>query len=351
MNNGRAEPKEVNLARGIPIVMSELNIGFIGVGGVAQPHLNTLNEMDGVNISAVCDAFADRAKETGEKFGASVYTDYHELLSSEKLDGVYVCLIPGVHGTIELDLAKANIPFYIEKPVHLELDACARVLDQIEHSPVINSVGYHWRYGAGSQGVKKFLEGRQISLVQGYWDGGFVGAPWWRQLKLSGGQLVEQATHIVDLARYFAGEVKTVYSSATTGAMSDIENYDITDASITNLVFDSGAVGFISTTCIGEVEGDSKVDLTVKGRGFNAWSDSDAGRWNSKATGKGEVKGDQPWADQLGNGDRAFIAAIQSGDQSKILSDYRSGAQTLAVTLAANQSMESGEPVQVRRFV
>ncbi|RYG62445.1 Gfo/Idh/MocA family oxidoreductase, partial [bacterium] len=293
--------------------MSELKIGFIGVGGVAQPHLNNLNAMEGVTISAVCDAFADRAKEVGEKFSASVYTDYRAMLDSEQLDGVYVCLIPGVHGETELDIAKKGIPFYIEKPVHLDLDACQRVLEQIEKSPVINSVGYHWRYGHGSQAVKKFLEGKKLSLVQGYWDGGFVGAPWWRQEKLSGGQLVEQATHIVDLARYFAGEVKSVYSNATTGAMTDIENYDITDASITNLNFDSGAVGFISTACIGEVEGDSKVDLTVKGRGFNAWSNSDQGRWNSKETGFGEEKGGQPWSEQLGNGDRAFVNAIRSG--------------------------------------
>ena len=331
--------------------MNELKIGFIGVGGVAQPHLNNLTAMDGVRVSAVCDAFADRAKEVGEKFSASVYTDYRQMLEAEKLDGVYVCLIPGVHGETELDLAKKGVPFYIEKPVHLELDACQRVLEQLEKSPVINSVGYHWRYGKGSQAVKKFLAGRQISVVQGYWDGGFVGAPWWCQEKLSGGQLVEQATHIVDLARYMAGEVKSVYASAATGAMTEIENYDIADASITNLNFDSGAIGFISTNCISEVAGSSKVDLAIKGRGFNAYTNSDEGSWNSKEDGKGEEKGGQPWADQLGNGDRAFIAAIRAGDQSGIIADYRSGAQTLAVTLAANESMKSGEVVTVRRFV
>jgi predicted dehydrogenase len=332
--------------------MSDLNIGFIGVGGVAQPHLNNLTAMDGVRISAVCDTFADRAKEVGEKFSASVYSDYKQMLENEKLDGVYVCLIPGVHGETELDIAKAGIPFYIEKPVHLDLDACQRVLEQLEKSPIINSVGYHWRYGHGSQAVKKFLEGRQISLIQGYWDGGFVGAPWWRQEKLSGGQLVEQATHIVDLARYMAGEVKSVYASATTGAMTEIENYDITDASITNLNFDSGAVGFISTCCIADdVKGSSKVDLTIKGRGFNAYTNSDEGKWNSKDGGEGEEKGGQPWSDQLGNGDRAFVAAIRSGDQSGIISDYRSGTQTLALTLAATESMKSGEVVTVRRFV
>ena len=331
--------------------MQLLKIGFIGVGGVAQPHLNNLTAMENVQISAVCDTFADRAREVGEKFGAQVYTDYQQMLESEQLDGVYVCLIPGVHGETELDLAKKRIPFYIEKPVHLELDACQKVLDELERNPTINSVGYHWRYGHGSQAVKKFLEGRQVSVVQGYWDGGFVGAPWWRQMKLSGGQLVEQATHIVDLARYMGGEVHTVYSQATTGAMTEIENYDITDASITTLSFDSGAVGFISTACIGEIEGDNKVDLVVKGRGFNAYTNSDEGRWNSKDGGKGEEKGGQPWSDQLGNGDRAFVDAIRSGNQSGIIADYRSGTQTLALTLAANESMQSGQPVKVRRFV
>lgn len=330
--------------------MSELKIGFIGVGGVAQPHLNNLSGMDGVRVSAVCDAFADRASEVGQKFGASVYTDYREMIEKEQLDGCYVCLIPGVHGTIELELAQKRVPFYIEKPVHLELDACQRVLDQLAREPVINSVGYHWRYGAGSQAVKKFLEGRQISLVQGFWDGGFVGAPWWRQLDLSGGQLVEQATHIVDLARYFAGEVKSVYSSASTGAMSDVENYDITDASISTLNFDSGAVGFVSTTCVATAPGASKVDLTVKGRDFMAWSNSDEGRFSTKGGDVQTENGGQAWDEQLGNGDRAFVAALRSGNQSEILSDYRSGTQTLAVTLAANQSMKSGELVEVRRF-
>lgn len=330
--------------------MKQLKIGFIGVGGVAQPHLNTLNAMDGVEISAVCDTFADRAKEVGEKFNASVYTDYKKMLADEQLDGCYVCLIPGVHGETELDLVKAGVPFYLEKPVHLELDACQKVLDALEKNPVINSVGYHWRYSAGAQAAKKFLEGKQISFVDGYWYGGFVGAPWWRQMNLSGGQLVEQATHIVDLARYLAGEVKTVYAAASTGAMTDIENYDITDTSVVAMKFDSGAVGSVISGCIAEKHGGGKVDLTVKGRNFQVWTNSDKANWES-AEGKDEVVGNQSWSDQLGNGDRAFIEAIQSGDQSKIIADYRSGTQTLAITLAANESMQSGAEVKVRRFV
>ena len=327
-----------------------LKIGFIGVGGVAQPHLNNLSAMDGVQISAVCDAFADRATEVGEKFGAAVYTDYKQMLAEQKLDGCYVCLIPGVHGETELDLVRARVPFYIEKPVHLDLDACQRVLDALEKTPVINSVGYHWRYAAGSQAAKAFLEGRKISFVDGYWYGGFVGAPWWRKMELSGGQLVEQSTHIVDLARYLAGEVKSVYCAASTGAMEEIEDYDITDTSVLALKFDSGAVGSVISGCVAEKHGGGKVDLTLKGRDFQVWTNSDKATWEG-AEGKDEIAAGQEWSEQLGNGDAAFVGALQSGAQSGILADYRSGAQTLAVTLAGNESMQTGAEVVVRRFV
>jgi len=330
--------------------MSQLKIGFIGVGGVAQPHLENLSKIEGVAITAVSDTFADRAAATAEKYGASAYNDYLKLLDENEFDGVYVCLIPGVHGEIELDLVKRRIPFYVEKPVHLELDAVAKVLDALEAAPLITGVGYHWRYTRASRAVREFVAARKAAVVEGWWYGGFVGAPWWRQLALSGGQVVEQSTHVFDMARYLAGEVHTVYAAGATGSMTEIENYDIHDASIATLLFDSGAIGQITTGCIAEKQGGSKVDITVKGRNWRAWTNAGSAKWSSDA-GDEEVESGQSWGEQLGNGDNAFVAALRSGDGSGILSNYISGAQTLALTLAVNESIAKGEPVKVRRFV
>ena len=330
--------------------MKQLKLGFIGVGGIAQPHLNHLHAMEGVEIGAVCDTFADRAKEVGEKFDAAVYTDYKKMLEEHQLDGCYVCIIPGVHGDTELDLVKAGVPFYLEKPVHLELDACQRVLDAMEQTPIINSVGYHWRYGVGPQAARKFMEGKTASYLEGHWYGGFVGAPWWRQMSLSGGQLVEQTTHIVDLARFVAGEVKTVYAAGSVGAMTDKENYDIHDVSIATLKMDSGAVGNIVSGCIAEKHGGGEHGLTVKGRNFMVWANENNAKWDSEDE-TDEVSGKPKHARLLNSGDDAFVEAIRSGEQGGILSDYRSGVQTLAVTLAANESMENGQEITVRRFV
>ena len=43
--------------------------------------------------------------------------------------------------------------------------------------------------------------------------------------------------------------------------------------------------------------------------------------------------------------DSTFVQAIRTGDRSLILSDYRDGLVSCAVTLAANESAEKGQPV------
>ena len=327
-----------------------MKIGFVGVGGVAQPHLKNLSQMDGVQIAAVCDIVPERVQQVAETYNAKGYSDYKEMIASEQLDACYVCVIPAAHGEIELDLAKAKIPFYAEKPVHLDLDVCARVIEAIDSANLINSVGYHWRYTQPILEAQTWVAQKKVSIVEGWWYGGFVSGPWWRQMKLSGGQIVEQSTHVVDSMRFLAGEVHTVFGAASFGAMTEIENYDIQDTSIVTMMFDSGAIGQLTTGCIAEKHGGGKVGITAKGRD---WS-SEIGTNKSvlkDAEGAREVADDVSWSDQLGLGDKAFVQAIRSNSMEGVTSPYISGAQTLAITLAANESIASGAPVKVRRFV
>jgi len=45
--------------------------------------------------------------------------------------------------------------------------------------------------------------------------------------------------------------------------------------------------------------------------------------------------------------DDAFLAAVEANDPSKVRSLYADACKTLAFCLAANESLETGEPVQV----
>lgn len=321
-----------------------VELGFIGAGGIARAHLSNLSQIDDVTVRAVSDVDKERAEEAAAQWGATPYTHCSEMLEKEDLDAVYVCLPPAMHGSLEIGLADLGLSFYIEKPLHLDLIVATEVERMTLENGLITSVGYQLRYSDAVQAARDYLADRQLTLAQGFYIGGLPGVAWWRQKKLSGGQVVEQSTHVYDLLRYLAGEVETVFATASTGAMSDIENYDLEDASVATLEFSNGAIGYVVTSCVLTDGGQRHIGLRFDGRNFTAKltgdtldiADSEEQRTESFP---------EPPGGWLGRADRAFIEAVRSGDGSAILSDYSDSLRTFALTLAVNKSFETGEPV------
>jgi len=323
-----------------------IEVAFIGAGGVAIPHLETLSKMRGVHVSAICDIARDRVVEIAERFGANPYANYRTLLRKESPDAVYVCVYPAAHQTMELLLAQEGIPFFVEKPVHLDLTICRKVARTAANKGLVTAVGYHFRSLKSTQAARDFLKGKKIAQVHGSWFGGMPGVHWWRQKGLSGGQLVEQTTHLVDLARYLVGEIDSVYALASKGVMTDVKKYSVEDTSVLAVRFNNGVVGAIRSGCIGGVHSRADVSLSIEGRDFTVRIDSEGAE--IQAENPSRVESGQTWEEQLANGDKAFIQAVKDNDPSVVYCDYRDGANTLAVTLAGNESMKTGRPVKVR---
>ena len=108
-----------------------------------------------------------------------------------------------------------------------------------------------------------------------------------------------------------------------------------------NFVYDSGAVGHIDSTF---AQFDHRTGIEVLGEDFRVVIDGG----NLTILEKGAAPLNfKPELDVYGVQDDLFIEAIIKGDQNLILSSYEDGLKTLAVTLAANQSYETGLPVKV----
>ena len=184
------------------------------------------------------------------------------------------------------------------------------------------------------------LQGRTIGLVWGNFWGGLPGVPWWRVQEQSGGQMVEQTTHIVDMARFLAGDITHVQAFETRQVMhTKVENCNVADAAAANLVFANGAVGNISNTCM--LEGWGQSSCRVMAEGFTLSIAGHNLTWNSKDD-SGEYQMQQ---DGYTGEDRAFIHAVKTGDRSVINSDYADAYKTLAVTVAANLAAQKGGKV------
>jgi predicted dehydrogenase len=320
-----------------------IRVGFVGVGGIARRHQRYLSSMEGVEIAAHCDLIPERVDAAVFEFGGEGYLDFDEMLSKEKLDALYICVPPYAHGEIEIKAARAGMHMFIEKPVALSLEVAERIAEEIERSGVICSVGYQLRYHKLIPRIQSELSSGPVLLFCARYYCPFPpgGKPWWHRKSMSGGQTVEQTTHLIDLARYLVGEITEVYAYAAMRYYKPTPMNDVEDVTASVFKFENGAYGTLTSTTVMSSGWHIEVDIIVPHRRIELIGDTLRIRDGSVE----EVRAEEDW---YGEVDRAFIEAVHTGDASLIRSSYRDAMKTLAVTLAINESAEKGEVVKVK---
>lgn len=322
----------------------KLNIGIIGTGWFSKVHGDILSGFEGVAISAICATSLAKAEQFASRYeGARAFTNVKDMLDAVKLDAVYICVPPMAHGEIESVLIDRGIPFLVEKPLGTNLEIPEDIGRKIERKPLIHSVGYHFRYKESVTKLKELLMDQTIGMALGTWMGDMPQVAWWRQQEGSGGQFIEQTTHIVDLLRYTMGEVKEVYAAyGNTVVQERYEGVGVADVGTVSLKLRSGAIANISNTCIlpggvGEV-------------GLSIYSDKGILNWSPEeliVTNVGMKTIYTDTSDPYKSETAAFLHALRTGDASKIRSSYMDAVQTQRVTVAALESARSGKPLRV----
>lgn len=319
-----------------------VKIGFVGVGGIAHAHISNLMQIPGVQLVAFADLNRSRAKAAADRFGGRAYRDWRKMFDSEELDAVYVCVPPHGHVGQEEAAAKRGWHLFIEKPIANDLATAKRIARAIKQDGVISSVGYHWRYYDTIDRAKVLLKGKTVGIVLGYWLGTMPGVPWWRVMRQSGGQMVEQTTHIFDLARYLVGEVKRVHAAYALRALKHIDKLTVPDVGTATLEFQNGAIGQISTTCL--LNQGYNVGLRILTPELIVESDGGALR----VVEPGHTEQFQSAVSPTLIEDQVFVRAVRTGKAGAVRSDCDDALRTLAVTLAANESAKTGKPVTVK---
>ena len=318
-------------------------VGLVGTGGIANFHMNHLEKMDDVRVVAVCDVVEDKVQKASDRFSAPAFACYEEMLDQVEMDALYVCVPPFAHVGQEELAVKKRIAIFVEKPVHLDLGKAKKIATSIKRRKLVSGAGYQDRYLDIIDRLKADLACREPGLMMGYWMGGMPGVAWWRVKAESGGQAVEQTTHIFDMARYLFGEVSAVQGAGRTGLMTHVPNYNVEDASAVTLYFKSGLVGTIFSACFLSVGNKSGIDI---------WCPDAYIEYRERTSLKIVEKGSTLEA-QVGNEygfaeDRTFIDAVKKGDDSRVRSTYPDSVQSLAVCLAVNEAMATGQKVKVR---
>ncbi len=313
-------------------------IGFIGGGGIAHRHLHVLKEFDDVELAAVADPA--RAEGTAAEFGMVAYADHDRMLDSEELDAVYVCVPPFAHGPMERALAERGLPFFVEKPLALDLDTAEEVAGMVDDAGLVTAVGYHWRYMSHVEQAKALLENKPPRLALGYWLGDTPPPAWWHRTDGSGGQMVEQTTHLFDLARHLVGEAVSVTAAGGKTDRDAFPDLDVHDATAALVTFESGAVGTFASTCL--LGWTHRVGLHLFGDGLavevgehEVMVDVGEGRPVTPAN-----------VDPVVVEDRDFVDAVQ-GKPNRVRVPYAEALKTHRLTLAAQRALETGETIEI----
>jgi predicted dehydrogenase len=164
---------------------------------------------------------------------------------------VAICVPPYGH-TDEVECAAARgVHVFIEKPVALTSDHAWRMVAAAEAAGIVTQVGFMYRFGAAIQHLKQLIasgEAGPVGLMSARYFCNALHADWWRRRDKSGGQLVEQVIHMVDLMRFLMGDVATVYSLQQNLFHRDTPDYTIEDVSGTVIGFANGAIGVLYAT-------------------------------------------------------------------------------------------------------
>ncbi len=199
-----------------------LRAGIIGTGAIGRAHLRACGQCTGLEVAALCDVDADRAREAAAEFDVPrAFASHRELLAEEPVDAVSVCTPNNTHMSLAIDALKAGKHVLCEKPLALNATQARRMVKAAAAAGRILMSAQSARYGAPAQFVKGLTDAGRLGDVyyaKALWlrrNG--IPRGWFQDVEQSGGgPLIDLGVHAVDLMWWLMGRPKPMTAFGVT---------------------------------------------------------------------------------------------------------------------------------------
>lgn len=188
-----------------------IRIGVIGCGKIAERHLNAYRKMDGVDVT-VTD-IVDKGERIAENYGARWHPDPDELIRSDAIDAVDVCIPTPSHAETILAALDNGKHVFCEKPLARDLREAEQIRHKAAESAKVVMVGYLYRFHPAFQTVKAVLQ--EDVIGDPYYASFRLGGrgshkAWKHKRETGGGAGNEMLVHMLDLALWYFGDARQV---------------------------------------------------------------------------------------------------------------------------------------------
>jgi len=322
--------------------MRKTRIAMVGAGSVARRHVDVLSRLDDVRVVAVTDPVEGAAADLARECNARAFTDTDQALDSDHLDAAYICVPPFAHGAPEKAALARGLAVFVEKPVATDLSTAEELAALVAEAGVVTGTGYHWRCIDVLAEAQELLEASPPMLASGYWLDKRPPVSWWGRTDQSGGQVIEQLTHVLDLTRVLLGEVSEVYAA---GARQHLpagspDLGDVDDATAATVRFNSGVVATLAATSLLDVKHRAALHTISRGMVLE-FSETgfvvDDGRSRTERT---------PREDPRMSVDREFVQAVR-GELERTRAPYAEAVRSHRLGCAVAESARTGQPVRL----
>ncbi|WNB92358.1 Gfo/Idh/MocA family oxidoreductase [Bacillus sp. NEB1478] len=199
--------------------MSSVNVGVVGASWFADLwYLPVLQMHPSVKLIAICSKNGENAKMMAEKYNIpATYTSYEEMFNQEELDGICIITPNNTHSDIVLTAVKKGLHVICEKPLAMDAEESARIIESVQKSAIVHAVNFTYRENPAVKQMKDYLNDKRIgSIIEADFeysgDYGIKSSPGWRgdvHLGGRGGVLADLGSHLIDLAHYlFDGPIQ-----------------------------------------------------------------------------------------------------------------------------------------------
>jgi len=229
--------------------MKKLRVGLIGLGGVAEAHLEGYQQVETIEVVAGSEIRSERLEKMAKKWHLKGYLDYAEMLAKEELDIACVLTPARFHREVTEKAAESGVHVLCEKPLAVTRDDARAMIAICEKRGVQLGYGATWRFLPACRKAKEIIEsgrlGRIMLLMETYVGGrGFdhfrdAGPMHYPPGGPGGGGmgLVDHGIHLIDMFIWLTGSpVEAVFGRGNISGQPPATEY-------LTMILQNGAVG------------------------------------------------------------------------------------------------------------
>jgi predicted dehydrogenase len=266
--------------------MTKFRVGIIGSGNIAETaHLPAYTKhADQVEVVALCNRTAEKAKDLAEKFNIPHwFVNHREMLERCQLDAVSVCVPNRFHAAATVDALNAGCHVLCEKPPAINYEEAFAMYEAAKKNDRILAYNFHYRHSQEVKTLKDLIRKGEFgevyaARVQALRRRGIPGWGNFTNKELQGGgPLIDIGIHMLDAAMYLMGYPEPDYVTAGThqrigtragiGLMGswDPEKFTVEDSAFGFIKFKNGTTLNLETSFAINIKEESLMNVHLFG--------------------------------------------------------------------------------------